>query len=161
MIVVRMELWPGGDQSRAQDLGVAVIANEGESAMDSHPAYSVRLLKAAKFSKRPGEVWRAGKVPAYPRAGKRWGPWELLALALEATIKDRLISLRAYLDRRKSKEIDRLAKGSKPEWRVRPIHGARCPRCHRSRRTTPCALCNPGDLSGDIVAGVPGRFQCP
>lgn len=112
MIVVRMELWPGGDQSRAQDLGVAVIANEGKLItshpssglpclkVDDCPPYSVKLLKAAKFSKRPGEVWRAGKVPSYPRADKRWGPWELLALALEATITDRLISLRAYLDRR-------------------------------------------------------------
>ena len=70
MIVVRMELWPSGDQSRAQDLGVAIIANEGESATDSNPPYSVRLLKSPKYSKS------------------------------QEAVKDRLISLRAYLDRR-------------------------------------------------------------
>lgn len=96
MIVIRMELWPGGDQTRAIDLGVGVIANQGETGANTHPPYSVRLLKSARFSKRAGETWRSGTVAAYPRNDKRWGPWELLALALEATIGDRVQSLKRY-----------------------------------------------------------------
>lgn len=95
MIVVKVELWPGGDPKRARDLGTATIANV--SALGEHSDYEVRLLKGAEYSNRPGTLYKAGKVISFPRTDKRWGPWELLALALEATVGDRIASLKRYI----------------------------------------------------------------
>lgn len=96
MIVVRMELWPGGDESRKKTLGIATICNEGGTVSDTHPPYSVKIMKSPMYAKSPG-VWKRGIVKAYPRESKNWGPWELLALALHATIGDRISSLKTYL----------------------------------------------------------------
>lgn len=98
MIVVKLELWPGGDKNRAIDLGSAEIANVSNLADLS--AYEVRLLKGARFSKRPGELYKRGVVPAFPRRDTRWGPWELLALALEATVGQRILRLKTFLTAR-------------------------------------------------------------
>lgn len=95
MIVVKLELWPKGDESRKVDLGTAHITNV--SGAGRLASYSIRLLKGARYSKRPGELYKSGEVPAFPRLDKRWGPWELLALALEATIGTRIASLNRYL----------------------------------------------------------------
>lgn len=95
MIVIKVELWPGGDESRAEDLGKAIITNV--SGLADISAYEARLLKGAKYSRRPGEVYKVGRVDAFPRADRRWGPWELLALALEATVGSRVVSLKRFL----------------------------------------------------------------
>lgn len=99
MIVVNVELWPGGDSSRREVLGVAVIANESSLAEIS--SYSVRLLKGERYSTRPGEVWKEGTVAEFPRTDRRWGPWELLALALKAVIGKRVEELEKYLAHRR------------------------------------------------------------
>jgi len=95
MIVVRVELWPGGNPNAKVDLGAATISNVSSLAPIS--AYHVRLLKGAAYSRRPGEVWREGEVAAFPRADKRFGPWELIALGLEATVGDQVARLKRYL----------------------------------------------------------------
>lgn len=95
MIVVKLELWPGGDESRAVDLGKAIIANA--SGLADLSGYEVRLLKGEAYSRRPGDLYKAGRVPAFPRKDKRWGPWELLALALEATVGERVARLKRFL----------------------------------------------------------------
>lgn len=95
MIVIKVELWPGGNRNRAVDLGTATIANI--TGLRDISAYEVRLLKGARFSKKAGELYKAGIVPAFPRRDKRWGPWELLALALEATVGHRIASLKRHL----------------------------------------------------------------
>jgi len=96
MIVVKVELWPSGDESRKQDLGTAQIFNLSNLAEVS--AYGVRLLKGAAYSKRPGQAYKEGRVEAFPRTDKRWGPWELLALALESAVGYRVESLKRYLE---------------------------------------------------------------
>ena len=95
MIVVKVELWPLGDESRAQDLGQAHI--DLQSQENGIGSYRVRLLKGAKYSPRPGTLYKGGTVPAFPRVDRRWGPWELLALALEATVGQRINSLKRHL----------------------------------------------------------------
>jgi len=95
VIVIKVELWPSGDESRKRDLGTAHIFNMSDLANVSR--YGVRLLKGAHYSSRPGTLYKEGTVEAFPRADKRWGPWELIALALESTIGDRINSLKRYL----------------------------------------------------------------
>jgi len=96
MIVLRVELWPGGNPNAKVDLGTATISNVSSLAPIS--AYHVRLLKGAAYSRWPGEVWREGEVAAFPRADQRFGPWELIALGLEATVGDRVARLKRYLE---------------------------------------------------------------
>lgn len=98
MIVVKLELWPGGNQSKKIGLGSAKIHNAGRVGDNGLCRYGVRLLKGEKFSGRAGEVYREGEVPAFPRRDKRFGPWELLALALEATVGDRVRRLQKSLE---------------------------------------------------------------
>lgn len=91
MIVVKLELWPGGDESRAEDLGSAIITNE--SNLSDISSYSVRLLKGKRYSARSG-VWRSGEVKGFPRTDTRVGPWELLFLALESALGKRVDLIR-------------------------------------------------------------------
>lgn len=79
MIIVKVELWPGGDEARAAELGRLQIANEG-----THPAhprrgdYMVRLMR--KNSRRT--VLRTANVKDYPRLS--YPVWRLVRRALEA-----------------------------------------------------------------------------
>jgi hypothetical protein len=105
MIVVKIELWPGGDSSRAIDLGKAHIANESDLAPSS--TYSVRLLKGARYSSRPGDVYKTGEVRGFPRNSVQVGPWELLYLAIESAIGDFRIQRARRLCREGRKEASK------------------------------------------------------
>lgn len=79
MVVVRVELWPGGDRSKARLLGEARIANDGGQRTDSRGDYTVEL---SKFNGTG--VWKRGRVTGFPRL--RLGGWDLLFRALRATV---------------------------------------------------------------------------
>lgn len=95
MIVIRVELWHGGNPNNRTDLGTATISNI--SGLADHSDYRVELLKGEAYSSKPGALYKSGVVCGYPRKDQRWGPWELLALALEATVGERIEGLRWYL----------------------------------------------------------------
>lgn len=87
MMIVWLELWPGGDASRAHPLGAARITND-ESGDLSVSNYDVALYKfeteeRAQLDDR--HVWRRGRVIGFPRRGGL-GPWYLLLRALVATL---------------------------------------------------------------------------
>lgn len=91
MIVVRIELWPKGDESRKREIGVGHITNVGGTA--ARGDYKVKLLKSPEYAKRDG-IWRSGEVHRFPRGGKVFGPWDLLLLALSAALgQERVIRL--------------------------------------------------------------------
>lgn len=83
MIVVTVELWPLGDQSRKRHLGTAKIANTGRGSQ-SVGNYTVWLSKTG----RQAECWKTGALKGFKRL--KFGAWDLLALALIATLGDRL-----------------------------------------------------------------------
>lgn len=99
MLVIKIELWPRGDHTRARSLGVATIENVGGDPKTGD--YECRLFKAPEYSKqaetRPlheiltkpkaKETWRKGRVEGFARL--RLGPWDLLFRALGALISDR------------------------------------------------------------------------
>ncbi len=80
MLVIKVELWPKGDESRAREIGRGLIANVGGDAQTGH--YEVRLLKSAEYSRNPGDVWKRGRVQGFPRLVL--GPWDLLLRGLVA-----------------------------------------------------------------------------
>lgn len=74
MLVIKIELWPFGDESQKRDLGVARIINDGTGDANTGN-YTVQLLKGAEYSRHPGDVYKRGRVLNYPRM---LGPWPLL-----------------------------------------------------------------------------------
>jgi hypothetical protein len=90
MIVVHIELWPKGDESRKRELGVGRITNVGGDRRRGN--YKVALLKSPEYAKSEG-IWRRGLVSNFPRFAP-FGPWDLLLLALHAALgKQRVFRL--------------------------------------------------------------------
>jgi hypothetical protein len=88
MIVVKIELWPHGDELRRQQLGTAHIINNGEGTRTvGH--YTVKLFKSGRSC--PG-VWKAGSVRDFPR--QALGPWDLLYRALDEIVGPRNVRRR-------------------------------------------------------------------
>ena len=99
MLVIRLELWPRGDSTRARSLGVASITNVGGNRDVAD--YEVVLFKSPEYSKhaekRPlpvmlthpltREIWKKGRVEAFPRLVL--GPWDLLFRGLGALVAGR------------------------------------------------------------------------
>jgi hypothetical protein len=91
MIVVKVEMWPGGDESRAQEFARATITNQVKTTVQSAGKfgdYAVRL--SAGIQGRPECMKRtrkAGTVTGFDRV--RRGIWDLLFLALRNTVGNR------------------------------------------------------------------------
>lgn len=90
MIVVKIQLWPKGDPSRAKDLGTATISNT--SGAGRLGTYTVKLFKAGRYAGRnAGQLWKGSTVCGFPRTSRRCGPWELLARGILAAVgKERM-----------------------------------------------------------------------
>lgn len=61
MLVIRIELWPKGDERRAREIGRGLIANVGGT--DQVGDYEVRLLKSAEYATMADEILREGWLP--------------------------------------------------------------------------------------------------
>ena len=79
--MIKIELWPHGDETRAREIGRAEIANVGGTV--EYGNYDVRLFKSAEYAKSEnvGKIYKRGHVGMFAR---RNSPWRLLRLALEA-----------------------------------------------------------------------------
>lgn len=77
MVVVKIELWPCGDESKRQSLGVMHIINEG-SGSRTEGNYDVVV-----FNKDGSMVLKTAKIRGFPRAVL--GGWDLLHWALRKT----------------------------------------------------------------------------
>jgi hypothetical protein len=87
VIRVTVELISAVHPARSRVLGIAEIANDGETSRASHGArgsYTVRLSKRAP---QTSHTWRRGRVENFPR--RRLGAWDLLYRALRATVGER------------------------------------------------------------------------
>lgn len=80
MLVIKIELWPGGDGTRARTLATGRIVNNatGDEGCGNYYVF----LKDAR--NRP---WKSGHVHNFPR--KRLLAWDLLCRALVNLIGDR------------------------------------------------------------------------
>jgi hypothetical protein len=85
MLVIKIEIWPLGQESLKRELGTAYIANDisGDRTTGN---YNYRLMKSPEYAKRPG-VWKRGRVENFPR--QRLGPWDLLFRALRDSVEYR------------------------------------------------------------------------
>jgi hypothetical protein len=76
VIVVTLELWPGGRSEGSQVLGKAFIANDGTGS-PTVGNYKFSLMGKNKRRLKYG----TGRLTGFPR--KREGPWSLLASILK------------------------------------------------------------------------------
>jgi len=78
MMLIKIELLPGGDASKRRTLGEIRIVNDGSGSLDVGN-YDVTLMKSEEYAKSPG-VWKRGRVVGFPR--RALGPYDLLFRAL-------------------------------------------------------------------------------
>jgi hypothetical protein len=78
MLIVRIEFWPGGDKSRALEIGRLDITNLGTTHCERWGNYAVRMFRKGSAK----TVQRVAEVNNYAR---RSNPvWKLVRRALEA-----------------------------------------------------------------------------
>ena len=80
MVVVKIELWPGGDKRRRRPLGVLYITNDGSSESAAVGNYKVTASHAGKFFGKKG-VFKQGRVLGFART---LSPYRLVCRALRA-----------------------------------------------------------------------------
>jgi len=80
MVVVKIEMWPHGDESKAYPLGKIEIANDGTGDAQSGN-YDVTAFHAGIFYGKRREPYKTGRVVGFLR---RLSPYALLAKALKA-----------------------------------------------------------------------------
>jgi hypothetical protein len=88
MIVLKVEMWPGGDETRAIEFGRAYIANQVKTTVTSAGAlgdYSVEL-RGGVYNRLDllNRTWKRGSVTGFDRV--RRGAWDLIYQALRATV---------------------------------------------------------------------------
>lgn len=96
MLLIKVELLPGGDPTKKRIEEIAFLIND-ETGDDAHGNYRVLLMKNWKHLKRAdvanldaynpdnnAAVWRHGEVKAFPRKSGRLGIWDLVFRALKA-----------------------------------------------------------------------------
>ena len=71
MLVVKIELWPGGHEGNAKEIGRAYIWNDG-SGTEARGNYKGKILRRGSQTR----IWREGRVLGFPR--KRLKAWDLL-----------------------------------------------------------------------------------
>lgn len=85
MVVIKIELWPLGNETKATELCRAHIINDCTGTTNIGN-YIVRLMKR----KNTAEIWRSGRIEGFPRlAESGLGEWDLLYRALRALVGDR------------------------------------------------------------------------
>ena len=84
MLRITIEVLSHGDTTNPKHLGTALIINDCTGTAETGN-YTITLSKWGS----PKEIWKSGKLSGFPRL--KLGPWDLLLLALIATIGDRMI----------------------------------------------------------------------
>lgn len=87
VIRVTVELVSARGEAHNEVLGCAVIANDGVRSQQTGGARGSYDVALSKRGAKVNEIWRCGKVKDFNR--KRLGAWDLLYLALRATVGER------------------------------------------------------------------------
>lgn len=82
MVVVKIELWPKGDQSAAKQIGEIRIALVASTDQGKTADYAVELRHAGRFWGRPGN-WKTGKLLSHVR---ELSPYHLVMRAIAACV---------------------------------------------------------------------------
>ena len=81
MVVVKIELWPHGNEEKAREIGRAEIWNDG-TGNEKHSNYGVNLLHSGIYFGKPG-IWKKGYVEKHYR---KQSPYHLVVKALKSAL---------------------------------------------------------------------------
>lgn len=110
MLKITIELIPHGNEEKKEIIAIGKIWNDGTGTKEVGN-YQVRLYKNGE----PNKVWRSGSLEGFQRLTH--GAWDLLCLALTATLHDRLIpALGNKGNKKKEMEFIEAAKKRCPYW---------------------------------------------
>lgn len=91
MIVIKVEMWPGGNESRAQEFARATITNQISTTQQTggHLGDYVIHLSGGIWGRPECQkrIWRSGRVFDFNRRSR--GIWDLLYLGLRGLVGDR------------------------------------------------------------------------
>lgn len=84
MIVIRVEMWPGGDKSKRRLMALGVITNLGTASSRARGDYSVILSRVSRTATNSDQtrkmIWKRGRVLGFKRDA--FSVWYLLGTAL-------------------------------------------------------------------------------
>lgn len=83
MLVVKIELWPHGDEQKKREIGRTYIWNTGEGNVDKGE-YAVAVCR--RGSKERNNLTRTGLVKNYPRT--KYNVWRLVIRALRSAFPE-------------------------------------------------------------------------
>ncbi len=81
MIVIKIEIWPRGDESKKRGLGNITIGNDGTGTSE-HGNYEVALSHAGIYYGKKG-IWKKGNVKGHSR---KLSPYHLVHKAIAACL---------------------------------------------------------------------------
>ena len=91
MLVVRVELWPVGDESKKTLIGTAIIGNDGTG---THEVGNYHVLLGKKNESDPKRIlgyqtarWKSGRVEGFLR--NKLGIWDLIYRGLGVVLTGR------------------------------------------------------------------------
>lgn len=81
MIVIKIELWPGGFEDKSEEIGRMYMSNDGTGDV-SRGNYDVEVCRRGTTEKpsQGGVATRTGKVEGFPR--KNYNVWRLVVRAI-------------------------------------------------------------------------------
>jgi len=88
VIVVKVEIWPNGDESRAREHTRAFIANNEEETRQTggeFGTYNAKFMQNEHFD--PKKVWKYGKAERIHRVKR--GVWDIIFVALRSAGLDK------------------------------------------------------------------------
>ena len=88
MLVVKIEIWPLGDERGAKEICRGYIANDGKMSAQTgsvYGSYDAKFMQSSQFD--PGKVWRKGRAERIHRSLR--GPWDILYSCLRSAGLDK------------------------------------------------------------------------
>ena len=82
MIVVRVELWPFGEQKNASTLGIMCVANDGSGTKTKGNYKAMAFAKGSRV-----KIWKDTEIKNFPR--KKLLHWDLLYRVLKKRVGGR------------------------------------------------------------------------
>lgn len=88
MIVVKIEMWPGGNKLRCHEIGRMYIANDGSGSGDRGNYDAVVCRRGTTENPMEGNVkpTRTGRVVDYPRTS--YNVWRLISRCLRSAFPE-------------------------------------------------------------------------
>jgi len=83
MIVLKVEMWPNGDEEKAYEHSRAYIVNDGKTSLETrgdYGSYNVKFMQSVRYN--PRKIWRRARAERIHRSKR--GVWDILYVALRS-----------------------------------------------------------------------------